>query len=160
MITIDITQVEAIMTLSKIPHKITGWSDSADCLSLPDSSELNQVKKGADGKMVSSSTGEKGGEVSVKVLPNSPFVDRMSAEIELIKQGVQIPIELLVTNTTVGDVTVCTGGALKSAPVGLTYGKGEVGEMVYVFEFERIVFAPVGSKRDSALSTLTGGLVG
>ena len=160
MITIDITQVDAIIVLAGIPHKITGWSESGDCLSFPDSAELNMVKKGADGKMVSSNTGEKGGEVSVKVLANSPFVDRMSAEIELIKAGVQIPITLSATNKTVGDATVCTNGALKSAPIGVTYGKGEVGEMVYVFEFERITFVPVASKRASLLGSLTGGLLG
>jgi len=160
MINIDITQVEAIMTLSKIPHKIDGFSESSDCLSFPDSVELNNVKRGATGKMVASNTGDKGGPVSVKVLPNSPFVDRMAAEIEMVKAGVQIPIELLVTNTTVGDAQVCTGGVIKSAPIGVSYGKAEASEMVYVFEFERITFVPAGSKRDSALSTLTGGLLG
>ena len=160
MITIDITQVKAILLLSGIPHEVTGWSDSGDCLSLPDSAELNMIKKGADGKMVASNTGEKGGEVSIKVLANSPFVDRMSAEIELIKAGVQIPITFTVTNKTVGDATVCTEGSLKSAPIGITYGKGEVGEMVYVFEFERITFVPVGSKRGSIAATLTGGILG
>lgn len=159
MITIDITQCDAIIFLSGIPHEISGWSDSADCLSLPDASELNMVKKGADGKMVASNTGEKGGEVTIKVLANSPFVDRMAAEIELIKQGVQIPAQLLITNQTVGDTTACANGSLKTAPVGVTYGKGEVGEMVYVWEFETIVYAPIASKRGDLSSKLTGGLI-
>ena len=160
MITIDITQVKAVIGLSGIPHEITGWSDSGDCLSLPDGVELNQFKKGATGKMVASNTGEKGGEVSIKVLANSVFVDRMAAEIELIKASVQIPIQLVITNKTVGDVTTCTQGTLKTAPTGITYGKGEVGEMVYVFEFEKIIFAPIGSKRGNIAATLTGGLLG
>ena len=160
MLIMDMTQVDVTITLHDVPVKVTGWSDSSDCLSLPDSSELNMFKKGATGKMVASGTGEKGGEVSLKILANSPFVDAMSAEIGLIKAGSQFPIFIHIQNKTVGDYIECINGVLKTAPDGVTYGKGEVGEMVYVLEFETIAYVPATSKRGSVISNITGGLAG
>lgn len=159
MLTMDMTQVDVVVTLHDVPVTVKGWSDSSDCLSLPDSVELNQFKKGATGKMVASGTGEKGGEVSIKVLANSTFVDAMSAEIGLIKSGQQMPIHAHIQNKSVGDYVECINGCLKTAPDGVTYGKGEVGEMSYVFEFETIAYVPATSKRGSIISTVTGGIV-
>ena len=54
-------------------HTVTGWSDDTDALSLP-SIDLSNVKRGASGEMVATTTGEKGGPVTIKLLPNSPSV--------------------------------------------------------------------------------------
>ena len=158
MIHMDITQVDAFITLTGAPVPIEGWSEASDCLGFADAVELTAFKKGADGKMIAHNNGEKGGEVSIKVLANSPFVDVMSAYIELLKAGVQVPAQLTVTNKEVGDVVQCFNGVLKTHPMAPAYGKGDVGEMSYVWEFERTVFAPIGSKRGNFLATVTGGI--
>ena len=48
---------------------ITGWSDDTDALSFPNV-DIATSKRGADGKKVTSSTGEKGGPVVIKLLAN------------------------------------------------------------------------------------------
>jgi hypothetical protein len=159
MIAMDILQNKIIFFLSGVPCEVSGFSESNDCFSLPGDAELNKVKTGADGKCIATRTGEQGGEVTVKVLPNSPFVDRMAAEMALVDRGVQVPIQMTATNTIVGDVVTGVNGVFISGPRGPSYGKAEVGEMVYKFHFEKVIFAPIGSKRGSFTDTLTGGLI-
>ena len=160
MIDIDITQVDVLLVLNNIPGNVTGWSEDSDCLAMPDSVELANTKKGATGMMCASSTGEKGGTVSIKVLPNAPLVDRMYAYIVLHKNSkIDIPVHLVVTNKRTGDTNVCMNGVLTKAPEGVGYGKGEASNMTYEFKFEKIVTVSL-VKRDSFVATITGGLTG
>lgn len=147
MIQMDITQ--GVLTING--HRVQGFSDSGDCLSFPDASEIAAFKKGATGKMVASSTGEKGGPVSIKLLPNSPSVPFFTRLIKQIDNGVPVTFSGNWINPVAGEQIELSGGALITAPRGTTYGKGEVAEKVYVFEFERIEESP-----ESSLLTLTG----
>jgi len=141
MLTIDITQGTGLF----IPMgKVEGWSDSSDCLSFPDAQEIASFKKGADGKMCASTNGERGGSLVIKVLANSPFVDKMAAYIALAKRGKVAAITFNWLNSISGDNISCRNGVLTEAPVGgPTYGKGEAGEVVYTFEFESIDHIPL-----------------
>jgi len=160
MIDIDIMQVDVLLVLDNLPFVVSAWSEDSDCLSLPDAVELANTKKGATGIMCASSTGEQGGPVSIKVLPNSPLVDRMYAYIVLHKNSnISFPVHLTITNKKTGDTQVCTNGVLTKAPEGVTYGKGEASNMTYEFEFERIITVSL-LKRNSFLATITGGLAG
>lgn len=138
MINMDITQGAATLN----GHLISGWSDSSDCLGFPDGIELAAFKKGADGKMISTGTGDKGGPVTIKVLPNSPTAAFMAKLIKQQENKIPVQYSLTWVNPVVGEFVTCAGGALITAPKGTVYGKGEVGEKVYVFEFEEITETP------------------
>ncbi len=135
---LDITQ--GVCTINN--HLVSGWSDSSDCLAFPPDSEISAFKKGATGDMVSSRTGERGGAVTVKVLANSPTAAFMGKLIKQIDNNIPINFTLTWSNPVVGEFTSCTKGTLVNAPRGTTYGKGETGEKVYVFEFESITESP------------------
>ena len=53
---------------------IRGWSEDTDALTLPDAFEFASVRRGATGDMAAFSTGDRGGPVTLKLLPNSPSV--------------------------------------------------------------------------------------
>jgi hypothetical protein len=140
MLALDLMQCEVTMELVTGQIKIDGWSESGDCLSFPEI-EFSKVKRGADGKMVASRTGDFGGPVTIKVLANSPFVTAMSEFIQNFNSnGNCKAVNLKMNNTCSGDKVTCTNGVLAKGPSGVNYGKGEVGEMSYTFEFETINF--------------------
>jgi hypothetical protein len=119
-------------------HTVTGWSEATDALSLPEV-DLAAVKRGADGKMVSASTGNKGGAVVIKLLPNSPstkfFMNAVTAQLN----GVAITWYGLIRDSRNGITLLMTGGTLTKAPLGASIGKGEVKNCELTFEFESII---------------------
>lgn len=156
MIAMDLLQCDVTLTPLAGGVNITGWSESGDCLSFPEI-ESAKVKRGADGKMVGSRTGDFGGPVTIKVLANAPIVDILAGWIALFENAQLPPFELVLLNRPVGDIITCVNGIITKYPSGTSYGKGEVGEMSYTFEFERITFAPTAN-RSNLLSTITGGI--
>ena len=62
--------VEGEQTIGE--QTIKGWSEDTDALTLPDAFEFASVRRGATGDMAAFSTGDRGGPVSLKLLPNSP----------------------------------------------------------------------------------------
>ncbi len=138
MLAMDLTQCEVTMVLAGASVKVDGWSEAGDCLSFPEI-EYSKVKRGADGKMVASRTGDYGGPVTIKVLANSPFVKAMDEFLQAFNvNNNAVPVELRLNNTITKDTVTCLNGTLAKGPSGISYGKGEVGEMSYTFEFETI----------------------
>lgn len=119
-------------------HTVEGWSDDADALTLPDV-ELASVTRGADGRMVASSTGNKGGEVTIKLLPNSPSTQFFSQRAAEIVGGAVIIFHGLIRNSRLGFSTRLSRGVLMTAPLGQTLGKGEAAAREFTFEFEEIL---------------------
>jgi len=132
MLPMDINQGVFILN----GHVVTGWSDAEDCLTFPQELELMTMTKGADGKMVASGTGEKGGPVVLKLQPNSPTVGFIAKFIKQQQQGLPVIWSASWTSPVSGERVNCKGGALLTAPKGTTYGKGKAAEKVYTFEFE------------------------
>lgn len=130
---------------------VSGWSDDSDCLMFPDAVEMAVVKKGADGKKISTRTGERGGSVTIKVLANSPFAAFMSRNIKNIDANQDVNFDLSWANPSVGEYIRCTGGTLITAPKGSVYGKGEVANKIYVIDFESIEETPETSLLNSVL---------
>ena len=119
-------------------HVVEGWSEATDALSLPDI-ELAQVQRGADGKMVASSTGNKGGEVQIKLLANSPSCQFLMQQMAQIMRGARVVWEGSIHNAQAGFSVTLGRGVLMTAPAGQTMGKGDVPERVFVFEFETVL---------------------
>jgi len=119
-------------------HTVTGWSDDTDALSLPNI-DLANVVRGADGKMVSASTGDKGGPVVLKLLPNSPSVKFFMAAVAAQLNGANIVWQGIIRDS-INQVNVALiNGVLQNGPLGQTLGKGEAGNREFTIEFERII---------------------
>lgn len=118
-------------------HTVVGWSDDADALSMPNV-DLANVTRGAGGTMVSTSTGEKGGPVIIKLLPNSPsavfFMNALAAQ----QNGASVKWAGVYRDPLNGVVVAVAGGVLTNGPLGQTMGKGETANREFTFEFERI----------------------
>ena len=68
-------------------HQVSGWSEDTDALTMPDAVELATVRRGATGDMAAFSTGNRGGPVSVKLLPTSPSVAFFMQQAEVMRRG-------------------------------------------------------------------------
>ncbi len=118
-------------------HNVTGFSDDGDALSLP-TIDIATVKRGADGIMTGASTGEKGGPVIFKLLPNSVSTKFFMNLVASIQGGGRVTFDGIVNDEANGIVVKLERGLLTSAPTGPTIGKGDVANMEFTIEFERI----------------------
>ena len=118
-------------------HAITGWSDDTDALTMPDI-DIATIKRGADGKMIASSTGEKGGPVTFKLLANSPSVKFFQNLVSAQLRGAGVKYNGLIRDPINGINTVLSGGILSHAQLGQTMGKGDVANKEITIEFETI----------------------
>lgn len=119
-------------------HTVTGWSDDADALSIPDI-DISAIKRGADGKMVAASTGDKGGPVIIKLLANSPSVKFFQNIATTQLAGVAIAWAGIVRDAINGINVALVNGVLTHAPLGPTMGKSDVANREYTIEFESIL---------------------
>lgn len=118
-------------------HTITGWSDDTDGLSLPDV-DLATIVRGADGKMVAVSTGNKGGPVVFKLVANSPSVKFFFNAVAAQLKGSPITWECVVRDSLTQTTVTMTKGTITNAPLGQTLGKGAAGNRNFTIEFETI----------------------
>lgn len=132
----DFSLEQSVLTLNS--HTFTGWSDDTDALLFPEEVELAIAKRGADGRMVTVSTGNKGGPVTIKLLPNSPSTKFMRQQATAIKNGAVVKFEGSFRIPNLGVSFSLVNGTLTVAPLGKTIGKGEVSNDMYTIEFERI----------------------
>ena len=123
-----------------VSNTVQDWSEDTDALTLPDAFEFATVRRGADGKMAAFSTGDRGGPVSLKLLPNSvsvPFFMQQVTQI-LVNRAVVV-WDGSIHHIPTGARVTLKRGVLVSGPLGYTMGKGEVGNFTFNFEFEEIV---------------------
>jgi len=119
-------------------HTVSGWSDDADALMMPDEVELAQVTRGADGLMVASLTGNKGGEVQLKLLANSESAQYFGRQVSHILNGGMREFSGTVRYSN-GVVTHLERGVITTAPLAITLGQGPAATRIFRFEFERII---------------------
>ena len=117
---------------------VNGWSEDTDALTLPDAFEFASVRRGASGDMAAFSTGDRGGPVSLKLLPNSPSVPFLMQQVTAILNKAVVIWEGKVEHKLTGYSVTLTRGVLMSGPLGYTMGKGEVGNLTFTWEFEEI----------------------
>ncbi len=118
-------------------HTFTGFSDDTDAISFPNI-DLANVVRGADGKMVAVSTGDKGGPFILKLLPNSPSVKFMMNSVAAQLHGGAVKWNGIVRDALNQVNFALINGTLTNAPVGQTIGKGEAKNAEFTIEFERI----------------------
>jgi len=141
-------------------HLIQGLSDDTDAVTMPDI-ELTTVRRGANGELLSFRTGNRGGEVMIKLLPSSPthaFLQRQVAQINNPDDPARVNGALGINDVLNGIQVSCRRGVLKTAPFGQTYGQGEAANREYTFDFEEIV--PQYDNASFAISGAGDGLAG
>lgn len=138
------SQFRALDLSTVILNGITfsGWSQDEDALTMPDAFVLAITETGADGLLVAGRTGAKGGEVTFKLLANSPTVQELQAIVLAEKNGGSVQFSGIVDFSD-GSVATLDKGVLKTAPNGYTIGKGVPKVMSYVMEFQVIDFETI-----------------
>jgi len=119
-------------------HEVTGWSDDTDALSFP-SIDIATSKRGADGSKVTSSTGEKGGPVVIKLLATGKstkfFMNAVTAQLN----NAAVTFNGLFRDPVNGVTVALTNGNLQNVPLGQTMGKGDVSNKEFTIDFELVI---------------------
>ena len=118
-------------------HRVQGWAAEADALLLPEI-DLANTTRGPDGLLLASSTGNRGGEVSFKLLANSESAAFFGRQVAEIRRGARIIFEGSYEDQTGYSITF-ERGVFMRAPFGRTLGNTTPATRVFVFDFESIV---------------------
>ena len=119
-------------------HTVQGWAAQADALMMPDI-ELAVVERGADGGMIASRTGVKGGPVRLKLLANSPSTAFFMSQAQIIAGGGVVVFEGSIANAEVGYSHRLERGVMTTYPAGQTLGNAVAPPREFVIDFERII---------------------
>lgn len=117
---------------------VSGWSDDTDAF-MPPAIEGLSEKVGADGKMVVTSSGNKGGPLTIKLLPNSRTAKQLMNAFSAQQVGATIEWNGIFKDHRNGYLITFLRGYIKSAPTGASMGKGAIGNLEFTFVFERII---------------------
>ena len=119
-------------------HRVQGWSEDGDSLMMPDV-ELATIQRGADGKMMAISTANRGGPITIKLLPNSLSTKFFMQQAAVLQRGGRVVFSGSIVNQQTGvSVHELRNGVMTTWPLGQTQGKGEAAAREFVFEFETI----------------------
>ena len=119
---------------------IRGWSEDTDALTLPDAFEFASVRRGATGVMAAFSTGDRGGPVTLKLMPNSPSVPFLMNQVtRILGNKAEVIWDGSVKHSKSGASVALIRGILVSGPLWYTMGKGEAGNLTFTWEFQEII---------------------
>ena len=128
------------VTVTLNGHTVEGWSKDTDALTLPDAFEFASVRRGATGDMAAFSTGDRGGPVSLKLMPNSPSVPFLMNQVtRILVDKAEVIWDGSVKHSKSDASVTLKRGILISGPVWYTMGKGEVSNLTFTWEFEEII---------------------
>ena len=132
---IDITNATVVLN----GVTIEGWSEDTDALMLP-TIEYATVKRGADGKLQASSTGNFGGPIEFKLLATSPstkwFEQKISSQL---RGGAPATFEGSIHDRINNTTLRLSRGVLTNAPPGPSLGMGDAASMTFTVDFETIM---------------------
>ena len=121
-------------------HIIRGWSEDTDALTLPDAFEFASVRRGATGDMAAFSTGDRGGPVTLKLMPNSPSVPFLMKQVtRILSDKAEVIWGGSVKHKRTDASVTLIRGVLVSGPLWYTMGKGEAGNLTFMWEFQEII---------------------
>ena len=119
---------------------IRGWSEDTDALTLPDAFEFASVRRGAAGDMAAFSTGDRGGPVSLKLMPNSSSVPFLMNQVtRILVERAEVIWDGSVKHSRTGASVTLKRGVLVSGPLWYMMGKGEASNLTFNWEFEEII---------------------
>ena len=121
-------------------QNIKGWSEDTDALTLPDAFEFASVRRGATGDMAAFGTGDRGGPVTLKLMPNSPSVPFLMNQVaRILGDKAEVIWDGSVKHSRTGASVTLKRGILISGPLWYTMGKGEAGNLTFNWEFQEII---------------------
>lgn len=121
-------------------EEITGWSDDADALTMPDEFEIMNTRFGAGGDLSAFRTGMRGGDVTIKLLPTSPSVIFLMKRLTFILQpGNRLGWSGSIHDTANKYHFELRDGVMVAAPLGVTIGSGDAANRMFRFSFAQIV---------------------
>ena len=126
--------------------EVTGWSDDADALLMPDEFEIMNTRFGASGDLSAFRTGMRGGDVTIKLLPTSPTVIHLMKCVAfiIVQNESGTPDNVLTWDGSVTDHAnkykyALRDGVLVAAPLGVTIGSGDAANRMFRFSFPQII---------------------
>ena len=119
-------------------QNLVGISAAADAITFP-STEVGMVSYSADGLMISSSTGKRGGPVPVKVTPGTPADRFLGGLLSKIKSGMLITMTITARHKVTGETVSCEKGIMMHGTSATAIGGGIPADNQYNFEFESVV---------------------
>lgn len=131
----DFSAESTIVTLNGVTF--SGWSEDGDCIMLPQDIAIATSKFGADGRMVTVGTGQKGGPVTFKFSPNSPTVKYLMNQVASLQRGAVIVWNGSITYQN-GTTVTLERGTLITTDFGQTLGKGDIRNLPFTWDFERV----------------------
>ena len=117
--------------------EIVEYSDAEDGISFPDR-ELTAHKTGATGKKNVGFTGERGGQVTIKLLSNSKSIPFFKGIDNATVLGSLIKLEGFLQYSN-GSTCTMTNGTLVKCPAGQTLGRGVSKDHEAIIHFETII---------------------
>ena len=121
-------------------HTVTGWSDDADALTMPDEFEIMNTRFGAGGDLAAFRTGMRGGDVTIKLLPTSPSVVHFMRRLQFVLRPENyLRFDGRVTDNTNDFYFDLEDGVMVASPLGVTIGSGDAANRMFRFSFARIV---------------------
>ena len=131
----DIMDINAtVLTLNGI--RIQGFGDDAETLTLPRIRILDWVV-GADGQLEFRGTGNKGGEMGIKLLPTGQSVRQLQRWFRQGLDGMHQPFNGTVERPD-GSLTVIRNGGLFEGDTGPNQGQGSASLLEFMFMFETV----------------------
>ena len=115
-------------------HRIDGWADDDPPYEFPDIDTV-EIKYGKDGSLYASDTGIQGGEVMLKLLPDSRSTKQILRWFAERQRGTALEFTGSFNDTERGYSVQMKGGFLKRCPAGTSINK----TFEPVFEFEQIL---------------------
>ena len=133
------TNVSITNTVVKINNvTIEGFAAQADALSMPDIEVITE-EVGADGLLLVSSTGMRGGLVEFKMQVNSSGYEWFGQQFTEILQGAVKNFEGSVSYTELGLTVRLNRGAMKMGASGISLGNAIPAARVFGIYFETVL---------------------
>lgn len=122
--------------------RVEGFTNDSDAFMPPQEIEGVTVVTGADGTHERFDTGERGGEVVVKLQASSPTVPKFLRQVERQKQGDNVNWDMHARNLSSNFRTEGRDGVCTKWPGGEQVGGSAIGAMQFTFDYQEIISTP------------------
>ena len=122
--------------------RVEGFSNDSDAFMPPSEIEGVTVVPGGDGTHERFDTGERGGEVVIKLQPSSPTVPKFHRMIRQQQLGDRVNWDLHAENLVSGTRLEGRNGVCTKWPAGETVGGSVIGTQQFTFDYQELITTP------------------
>lgn len=125
-------------TCSLNGQKLEGLANSADAITFPSTDDAN-FGDSADGQVIASATGMRGGAVTIKCTAGLQADRHLSDLRTQFKNGdLEMPLRLLCVHNRTKETVECTDGTFQTSPTAINIGTGPPADMEYTIYFANV----------------------